>query len=58
MIGVGVYALSEEGRRRFDRLPSTVAVYVGVNLIARLQATKMHRRRSHDVWERDDTSRR
>jgi hypothetical protein len=35
-----------------------LVVYVGVNLIARLQATKMHRRRSHDVWERDDTSRR
>ena len=138
MIGVGIYALSEEGRRRFDRFPSIIAddgyirrlfkpherlcveecrsivtapsslwglikiktrsrlggyqlsekfselsqnepkdhaqafwglvrrpalwpaliVYLGVNLIARLRATKMHRRRAHGVWERDDTSRR
>lgn len=137
MIGVGIYALSEEGRRRFDRFPSIIAddgyirrlfkpherlcveecrsivtapsslwglikiktrsrlggyelsekfselsqnepkeharafwglvrrpalwpaliVYLGVNLIARLRATKMHRRRAHGVWERDDTSR-
>jgi glycosyltransferase involved in cell wall biosynthesis len=137
MIGVGIYALSEEGRRRFDRFPSIIAddgfirrlfkpherlcveecrsivtapsslwglikiksrsrlggyelsekfpelsqnepkgygdafwglarrpalwpalvVYVGVNLIARLRATKMHRGRAHGVWERDDTSR-
>lgn len=137
MIGVGVYAVSEEGRRRFDRFPSIIAddgyirrlfkpherlcveecrsvvtapsslwglikiktrsrlggyelseefpelreneqkdyahalsglirrpalwpalaVYVGVNLIARLRATRMHRRRAHGVWERDDTSR-
>jgi glycosyltransferase involved in cell wall biosynthesis len=137
MIGVGIYALSEEGRRRFGRFPSIIAddgyvrrlfkphericveecrsivtapstlwglikiktrsrlgryelseefpelsqnepkdyaralsglvrrptlwpalvVYVGVNLIARLRATRMHRRRAHDVWERDDTSR-
>ncbi len=138
MIGVGVYALSEEGRRRFDRFPSIIAddgyirrlfkpherlcveecrsivtapsslwglikiktrsrlggyelsekfpdlsqnepkdharafwglvrrpalwpaliVYLGVNLIARLRAISMHRRRAHGVWERDDTSRR
>jgi len=138
MIGVGIYALSEEGRRRFDRFPSIIAddgyirrlfkpherlrveecrsvvtapgslwglikiktrsrlggyelsekfpelsqnepkgyaravwglvrrpalwpalmVYTGVNLIARLRATKMHRWRAHGVWERDDTSRR
>ena len=137
MIGVGIYALSEEGRRRFGRFPSIIAddgyvrrlfkprericveecrsivtapstlwglikiktrsrlgryelseefpelsqnepkdyaralsglvrrpalwpalvVYVGVNLSARLRATRMHRRRAHDVWERDDTSR-
>jgi len=137
MIGVGIYALSEEGRRRFHEFPSIIAddgyvrglfkpherirveecrsivtapgtlrglikiktrsrlgryelteefpelsenepkdyagalsglvrrpalwpalvVYVGVNLIARLRATRMHRRRAHDVWERDDTSR-
>ena len=138
MIGVGIYALSEEGRRRFERFPSIIAddgyirrlfkaherlcvedcrsivtapsslwglikiktrsrlggyeltekfpelsqnepkdyanafwglarrptlwpsmmVYVGVNLIARLRATRMHRRGAHGVWERDDTSRR
>jgi glycosyltransferase involved in cell wall biosynthesis len=137
MIGLGIYALSEEGRRRFGRFPSIIAddgyvrrlfkphericveecrsivtapstlwglikiktrsrlgryelseefpelsqnepkdyvgaiwelvrrpatwpalvVYVGVNLIARLRATRMHRRRAHDVWERDDSSR-
>ena len=138
MIGVGVYALSEEGRSRFDRFPSIIAddgyirrlfkpherlcveecrsivtapsslwglikiktrsrlggyelsaefpelsqnepkdharafwglvqrpalwpaliVYLGVNLIARLRAISMHRRRAHGVWERDDSSRR
>ncbi len=138
MIGVGVYALSEEGRRRFDEFPAIIAddgyvrrlfkpgerlcvtecksivtapsslwglikiktrsrlggyeltekfpellenepkdyagaagqlarrpslwpallVYLGVNLIARLRAWRMHRRRAHGVWERDDTSRR
>lgn len=137
MIGVGIYALSEEGRRRFDRFPAIIAddgyvrrlfkpherlcveecrsivtapsslwglikiktrsrlggyeltdefpelsenepkdyssavrqlmrrpalwpallVYAGVNLIARLRATKMHRQRAHRVWERDDSSR-
>ncbi len=25
MIGVGIYALSEEGRRRFDKFPSIIA---------------------------------
>lgn len=138
MIGVGIYALSQEGRRRFDRFPPIIAddgyvrrlfrpeerlrvaecrsvvtapsslwglikiktrsrlggyeltekfpdllenepkdyagavgellkrprlwpalvIYVGVNLIARFRAKKMHRRRAHDVWERDDSSRR
>jgi len=137
MIGVGIYALSEEGRRRFDRFPSIIAddgyirrlfkpherlcveecrsivtapnslwelvktktrsrlggyeltekfpplsqnepknyvgalwplirrpalwpsmvVYLAVNLVARLRAGKMHRRRVHGVWERDDSSR-
>jgi glycosyltransferase involved in cell wall biosynthesis len=137
MIGVGVYALSEEGRHRFDRFPAIIAddgyirrlfkpherlcveecksvvtapsslwglikiktrsrlggyqltekfpellenepkdytgalwqlarhfalwpslmVYLGVNLIARMRARKMHHQRAHDVWERDDTSR-
>jgi hypothetical protein len=137
MIGVGIYALSEEGRRRFDAFPPIIAddgyirrlfkphericveecrsivtapsslwglvkiktrsrlggyelsekfpelsqnepkdyasalrgllrrpalwpalvVYAGVNLISRLRASKMHRRRAHDVWERDETSR-
>jgi len=138
MIGVGIYSLSEEGRRRFDRFPSIIAddgyirrlfkphericvgecrsivtapsslwglvkiktrsrlggyqlaerfpelsqnepkdyagalaglvrrpslwlaliVYMGVNIVARLRARKMHRRRAHGVWERDETSRR
>jgi glycosyltransferase involved in cell wall biosynthesis len=138
MIGVGIYALSEEGRRRFDSFPGIMAddgyvrrlfeaherlcvrecrsivtapsslwglikiktrsrlggyeltekfpelsenepkdytgalsqvmrrpalwpavlVYLGVNLIARLRAWKMHRQRAHGVWERDETSRR
>lgn len=137
MIGVGIYALSEEGRRRFGRFPAIIAddgyvrrlfqphervcvqrcrsvvtapssfwglikiktrsrlggyelsekfpelsenepkdyagavrklalrpwlwpalaVYAGVNLIARVRARKMHRRRAHGVWERDDSSR-
>jgi len=137
MIGVGIYALSEEGRRRFDQFPAIIAddgyvrrlfkpeerlcvaecrsivtapsslwglikiktrsrlggyelterfpkllenepkdyagalsqmirrpllwpslvVYVGVNLIARLRARKMHLQRAHGVWERDDSSR-
>ena len=137
MIGVGIYALSEEGRRRFNRFPSIIAddgyvrrlfkpeerlcvrectsvvtapsslwglikiktrsrlggyeltekfpelvenepkdyasafrqlirrptiwpavvVYVGVNIVARLRASKMHRQHAHSVWERDDSSR-
>lgn len=137
LIGVGVYALSEDGRRRFDRFPSIIAddgyvrrlfrpherlcveecksivtaprslsglikiktrsrlggyelsekfpelsqnepkdyagaflqlarsptlwpsmiVYVGVNLFARLRASRMHGRRAYGVWERDETSR-
>jgi len=137
MIGVGVYALSEEGRRRFDQFPAIIAddgyvrrlfepherlcveecrsivtapgslwglikiktrsrlggyeltekfpallqnepkgyaraflplilrpsfwpslmLYLAVNLVVRLRARRMHRRRAHGVWERDDTSR-
>jgi hypothetical protein len=137
MIGVGIYALSEEGRNRFDEFPAIIAddgyvrrlfrpderlcvaecrasvtapsslwglikiktrsrlggyeltekfpellenepkdyagalrqlirrpalwpslvVYLGVNLIARFRAKKMHRQRAHGVWERDDSSR-
>ena len=137
MVGAGIYALSEEGRSRFDRFPAIIAddgyirrlfkpherlcveecrsivaapgslrglikiktrsrlggyeltekfpelsqnepkdyvaalsrllrrpslwpsliVYLTVNLVARLRARKMHRRRAHGVWERDDTSR-
>ena len=51
------YARAFWGLARRPTLWPSMMVYVGVNLIARLRATRMQRRGAHGAWEQDDTGR-